>query len=132
MSISQAFAEVCKNAKSKRLVYLSLYRSDPFYGGPEEGGWWGSDTHLVAYEEFSSNKEALLALEKVEKFAETLEIRGKIAYGMNCQEQIEWCEARGIEDSNTVFGEVDGPSRFFCRTEYELGRHEHRGTRHYE
>ena len=43
---SEAFHQICKEAKPAKSHHVSLYANEPFYGGPEEGGWWGSDTVL--------------------------------------------------------------------------------------
>lgn len=39
-------------------AYVSLYAKTPFYGGPEEGGWWGHDVVLVSHQSVSSAEEA--------------------------------------------------------------------------
>ena len=132
MSIQSAFSEICKDAKIANSVFVSLYRSDPFYGGPEEGGWWGSDVSLVASQEFASEELAEKAKEKIEKLSKELSDNARREYGEVCNRQIEWCEARGIDDPNLVFGEVDGESRFYVHVEHEQGENESRGCRHYE
>jgi hypothetical protein len=43
-------------------------------------------------------------------------------HGRACIAQLEHCEARGIEDSNSVFGEVDGPDRYKVRVSNKLPR----------
>ena len=132
MSIQSAFAEICKDAKIARGVFVSLYRMEPFYGGPEEGGWWGSDTFLVASQEFSTEEEAEAVREKVEELAKKLENESKKESGEVCQRQIDWCEARGIDDANTVFGEFEGYTTYSVVMEEKQGENESRGCRHYE
>ena len=41
--INEAFFNICREAKPAKSSYVSLYVNVPYYGGPEEGGWWGSD-----------------------------------------------------------------------------------------
>jgi len=129
--ISQAFADICNEARVAHRVYLSLYRSDSWYGGPEEGGWWGHTTSVVAYQDFPSVEAAEAAKVRVEQLAEQLTKDAERSYGDLCLRQIAWCDARGIDDPNTVFGEVDGHADFFVQVEGELGSSEHSDDRHY-
>jgi hypothetical protein len=122
--ISQAFADICKEAQVANRVCLSLYRSDSWYGGPEEGGWWGRTTALVAHQEFPSVEAAEAAKVRVNELAEQLTKDSKKSHGDLCQRQIDWCEARGIDDPDTVF-------TFFVTVESELGSSEHSSDRHY-
>lgn len=46
--IRESFFQVCGDAKPSNSFYVSLYSARPFYGGPEEGGWWGRDYVLEA------------------------------------------------------------------------------------
>ena len=132
MSIQSAFAEVCKDAKLAHGVFVSLYRREPFYGGPQEGGWWSADVFLVASQEFKTEESAKAAKGKVEELAKKLEEESKKTSGEICQRQIEFCEARGIDDANTVFGEFDGFTTYFVTVEEKQGENESRGCRHYE
>ena len=132
MSIQSAFSEICKDATIANGVYVSLYRCDPFYGGPEEGGWWGRDVFLVASQEFASQELAEKAKEKILELAKQLSSEASHEHGEVCNRQIEWCEQRGIDDPNLIFGESDGASTFHVEIEDEQGQNESRGCRHYE
>jgi hypothetical protein len=132
MSIQEAFFSICKDAQPAESIYVSLYVSVPYYGGPEEGGWWGSDTHLVAYKEFRTQEEADAAEEQIKAYAEKLNQEAKKAHGELCLAQMEWCDARGIDDYNSVFGEVDGEDSYYVVQEERPGEGESRGCRHYE
>ena len=72
MSIKEAFFAVCSDAKPARASYVSLYVNSPYYGGPEEGGWWGEDCKLVAYQICADDEEADVVQAKVCELAESL------------------------------------------------------------
>ena len=133
MSIERAFHAICQEAINHRPrgYHVSLYEDVPYYGGPEEGGWWGHDTVLLASQEFDTEEAAQAALERVKKFAAELEQDARSQYGERCRAELDWCEARGIDDSNSVFGEVDGPSKYVVRIENYPGEHVYRGERFY-
>lgn len=132
MSIQEAFFTVCNEALPAKSIYVSLYIRVPRYGGPEEGGWWTSDTHLVAYQQFSSQEAADAAALKVTELAEELNKQARDDFGRACQAQLDWCEARGIDDANYIFGEVDGEEDYFVVQEASPGQHEYCGPTHYE
>lgn len=71
-TISQAFDTVCTSAVQREVVYLVLYRTVEFYGGPEEGGWYGHDEFVEAYQEFPSRHAAEAARTAVEALAARL------------------------------------------------------------
>jgi hypothetical protein len=129
---SEAFFDVCRDAKPAYGVYVSLYAIVPYYGGPEEGGWWGSDTVLVASQSYPSEEGADAALERVNALVEKLDKEETHSHGGYCAAQLEWCENHGVDDSNSVFGEDDGPTRFWAVVEKTQGEHAHNGCRHYE
>jgi len=128
----EAFLIKCKEAKPARGAYVSLYVDNPFYGGPEEGGWWGHDYTVVAYHQVATEEEAEALKAKIEELAAKLNEEAKDSFGKQCQAEIDWCEARGIDDYNTVFGEVDGKASYFVMTEDHPGSHNSKGCRHYE
>lgn len=131
MSISEGFFAVCENAIPAESKYVSLYLSVPFYGGPEEGGWWGSDEVLIAYQK-AETEEAAEAMEKaIQEYAKALSADASRKHGEHCLRQLEWCERRGIDDSNSVFGEDDGPSRYWVAIEDHPGESASRGDRHW-
>ena len=97
-----------------------------------EGGWWGSDTRLVAYQEFATEEAADAAFEKIKELAEQKNKEAKQRYGEMCLAQMEFCDDRGIDDYNSVFGEVDGEENYYVVREETPGEGESRGCRHYE
>jgi hypothetical protein len=54
----QAFREVCGKAEAASPRYVSLYRKDSRYGGPEEGGWWIEDLELVETQRYDTDELA--------------------------------------------------------------------------
>ena len=129
--INAAYHSVCENATPAGVFYVSLYVSHPFYGGPEEGGWWGEDDVLVATQKFPTEELAEQVKEEVLKKAEELNSLSKRDFGEQCLREIEWCDARLIDDYNYL-GEVDGEDNYWVAIEKTPGEHERQGCRHYE
>lgn len=132
MSIREAFFKVCREAQpvSQLELFVSLYIRTPYYGGPEEGGWWGTDVSLLAYQEYSSEKEAQLAFIAIDELAEQLNSEEKRAYGEKCLAESEWLEARGLDDS--FLPEVDGEEEYLAVIEEKVGSLVRSGCRRYE
>jgi hypothetical protein len=131
MSIQLAFAEVCSEAQTPKAYYVSLYKTIPFYGGPEEGGWWGNDTVLEASQWFPTEEQATAALDAVKKLAVELSAKAKRQYGDDCNAQLREAELRGM-DANDLYGEVDGESNYWVTMEQVSGQSVERGSRHWE
>jgi len=125
-----AFFEICDNPTPPDNVCVSLYRQDPFYGGPEEGGWWGNDTSLVAYQKFVTREEAEARKAEIQLLVEKLNKEAKRNFGDQCRQELEWCEARNLDPE--FLGEVDGETHFFVCLEDTPGSQNSRGSRHYE
>ena len=128
--ISEAFFSVCKNARPAKSNYISLYIASPYYGGPEEGGWWDEDTILVAYQKCDNQEQAEQMHREVQKLAEELTADAKRGFGQNCAAQCEWLESRGLESD--ALPEVDGEARYFVMMEETPGENTSQGVRHYE
>lgn len=127
--INEAFFQVCADAVPAAASYVSLYKTTPYYGGPEEGGWWGEDNVLVAHHRCSSEVEAEAVKEKVEALAKQLSDEAKSNYGRACLAQCEWLEKRGLDSD--FLPEVDGEERFWVAVEEVPGVLASRGCRHY-
>lgn len=128
--MKEAFFEVCREAKPAKAAYVSLYVSLPYYGGPQEGGWWGRDVELVAYERFESLDAAEAALKAVRSYAAKLSKEAKDRFGDQCRAECEWLEARGLESS--FLPEVDGEAEYYAVTEASPGEGAYQGSRYYE
>lgn len=125
-----AFFAVCDKAEPASSYYLSLYREVPFYGGPEEGGWWGRDTELVAYQEFPTSEAVVAAYEQARLLALKLSKEQKDAFNQACAAECEWLEARGLDAD--FLPEVDGEIYYFTAIEERPGGLTSKGSRHYE
>jgi hypothetical protein len=127
--VREAFGIVLPDAEESETWYVVLMEEVPYYGGPEEGGWWGRDTVPVAWKECLSKKEATRYEKQVEKLAEELSIVARDRYGNHCLESLEWLEARGLEAD--FLPEPDGPSTYYVQVSKGIPQPEH-GCRHYE
>jgi hypothetical protein len=130
MSLLEAFHEACENAQDPEGFWVSLYQRSPYYGGPEEGGWWGQDTVIVSYKYYPTKEAAEAAMRAVEKLAKSETQRALDEYGEQCQRESEWLDERGLDDN--YLSEPDGPDEYFVVLETNPGSHCVRGQRHYE
>ena len=130
MSIKEAFFTACSKAEPAKGSYVSLYMNVPFYGGPEDGGWWGRYSHLMAYEHCCTAAEAEAKRVAVGVLAEQLSTQAKREFGEQCLRETEWLAQRGLDDS--FLPEVDGETNYSVLTEESPGSFESRGCRHYE
>jgi hypothetical protein len=127
--MKQAFFEVCREPTPARTVYVSLYVELPFYGGPEEGGWWGRDMELVAYERFDSEEAATAALRAIHVLADKLSKEAKDSFNRACAAESEWLEARGLDDG--FLPEVNGEASYRVYIEGQPGEFAYEGSRGY-
>ncbi|MDE1971010.1 MAG: hypothetical protein KGI50_05565 [Patescibacteria group bacterium] len=127
--IKCAFDALMEDAIKADVWYVCLYEDIPFYGGPEEGGWWGTDRDVVAYQVFPSEELANEARDKVLKLAKELSEDSRRQYGDYCLETMEWLNARGLDAD--FFPEPDGESKFCVVVSQEAPKAK-LGCRHYE
>lgn len=126
-AMREAFFRRCRRAIPADEWYVSLYRVTPFYGGPEEGGWWGEDVHLVAAQLASTKTQARQLRRQVLALAKRLDRESAREYGDRCLAESEWLDSRGLDDS--FLPEVDGPTRHAVYVERRPGQHNSRGNR---
>lgn len=127
--LQSAFDAVCKEAKQASGWYVALVERSSRYGGPEEGGWWTTDTHILAYQYYSTEEQAKAAKDAVEKLAEELKTEARKEFGNQCLREMDWCEERGLEPD--YLPEPDGPSDYFVMMTEGFPQ-ESRGPTHYE
>lgn len=130
MAVLETYFKYVPDAQEPKPCYLSLYEVRPYYGGPEEGGWWGQDIILMAYKHFETEEEANLVASKIQEEVEAMIKEAEDAESEYCTRTMEWLEARGLEAD--YFPEPDGPSTFFVVTEESPGNSTSYGNRHYE
>ena len=132
--MKEAFFEICKKAfpigDRMQYEFCSLYLRSTFFGGPEEGGWWGSDVELVATQAFADPEDAREALEDVRKLAKRATADATMGYNRQCLAETEWLDANGLDSSSLP--EASGGCSYFAVVEEEPGHHESRGSRNYE
>ena len=124
-AIFEAFHRIVSNPTTPIAAYVVLWKSVPFYGGPQEGGWWGSDRIVEAFERVNTREEAEALCERIETLADELTADAARAHGRGCLAHLDWCEARRIDDSNSVFGEDHGPTTYFVTVEDHPPRDQH-------
>ena len=129
MSLQAAFDAICASAKPSKAYYVSLYERIPFYGGPEEGGWWGEDVMICASQKFLDEKRAKDAVGMIQELAEQETARSKRDFYNQCAAECDWLEKRGLEPD--FLREVDGNSEFFVVMEDAVGSLQHRQERGY-
>jgi hypothetical protein len=126
--LQEAFEAIIQDAKTPEQWYVVLVEKMPFYGGPEEGGWWGWDTHVVAFKEYPTEELAQVAAEQIRKFAKELTDQSRREYNEYCSQQMEWLEARGLDAD--FLPEPDGPSKYSVLVTNEIPQNTY-GCRRY-
>lgn len=129
MSIQDAFEKICADAKPANGAYVSLIRQSPFYGGPEEGGWYGTDTDVISCKWCSTEDEANAVRDAVVKLADELSAEARKTFGEHCLREMEWCEERNLDAD--YLPEPDGEESY-CVIITEEFTQSTRGCRHYE
>ena len=109
-TIIDAFHAVCTSAvtalpDAPRRFFVVLWREEQFYGGPEEGGWYGWDHLVEAYQEFPNEREAEAAAKAVEEMAKKMTEESQRERNAGALAALEWCDERGID--------ADGPDDAF-------------------
>jgi hypothetical protein len=130
MSFELAFEQVLGEvAKPTGHFYVVLWQDSPYYGGPEEGGWWGTDRIPLQYASFATEEAAEKAKSKIDMLAQEMSADAKRRHGQYCLEQCEWLEARGLDDS--YLREDDGEDSYSVSVQNTLPE-ARLGCRHYE
>lgn len=100
--------------------YVTLYCEVQFYGGPEEGGWWGHDVVAEASQHYGTRVEADAALLAVKDAAESMTKDAKRSFGEQCLAESEWLDARGLDDD--YLPEVAGADGYTAVVERHAGQ----------
>jgi hypothetical protein len=126
--IREAFDVVISDAVKTETWYVSLVEEVTFYGGPEEGGWWGHDYIVHSYKEFPSETLARIAADAVTRLATDLSYESRKAHNQQCLREMAWCDARGLDAD--YLPEPDGESKFHVYVTDEIPENSY-ASRHY-
>lgn len=127
--IQSAFDAVIKDAVKPTGHYVVLLEQVQRYGGPEEGGWWTTDTEVVSYKEFPTLEQAEAAAEAVKKLAKELSEESRKSLYRTLAESVEWLEARGLDAD--FLPEPDGPTTYYVSVTDSIPEPSY-GPTHYE
>jgi hypothetical protein len=127
--LQAAFETIVPDRREPEQWFVCLVESVPFYGGPEEGGWWGRDTNLVVFREYPTREAALHAADAIRTLAGDLEREERRNHGRQMLFEMEWLEERGLDAD--YLPEPDGPCEYSVVVTQELPVST-RGCRHYE
>lgn len=127
--LKQAFDITLPDAEEREPWYVCLMEDCPFYGGPEEGGWWSSDTFCVAAKQCHNKKQAERYAKQVKALAEDMTNDSRVQFGEHCLQTLAWLEERGLEPD--FLPEPDGESQFYVTISKGIPEPEY-GRRRYE
>jgi hypothetical protein len=130
MNISDAFDAALSDVKSPTTWYVCLMLREQYYGGPEEGGWYGYDTTLVRFAQFPSEEAAWDGAEKVKRLAACESSRAHEEFNRMCLRSCDEAEARN-EDVDRL-PEVGGPDSYRVIVTNQLPARFEAGSRCYE
>ena len=125
----QAWNEIIEDSEVAQECYLSLYENVSYYGGPEEGGWWGYLQILQKYCKCSSREQAEMLSNKLREHCEQLNKESKKADGEDCLRHMERADRRGEDVDDDGY---DGPSTYYMIIESMPGQHQVTTKSHYE
>ena len=125
----QAWNEIIEDSEVAQECYLSLYQCESYYGGPEEGGWWGYLHILKEYCKCSSYAQAEMLMKKLQDHCKELTEEAKKADGEDCLRHMERADRRGEDVSDDGY---DGPSTYYMTIESIPGENQNTTRSHYE
>jgi hypothetical protein len=128
-STREAFFQVCTEAERREDVFVTLYCDDRFFGGPEEGGWYGTDTRLIASQRVYSRQIGDQIAAQAKELADKLTRDAEDDRNRQCAAECEWLEARGLDDD--FLPQPNGGERYWIAVEAEQGAAESQGDRAY-
>jgi len=128
--VAEAFYKENPEAEECAGWHCSLYQRVSYYGGPEEGGWWDSDTVLEATQWYPSRQLADRALRAIEVHAKKMSDDAQQKHDEQCARECDWLDARGLDAD--FLPEVDGADDYYATVERYAGSRTNQGVRHYE
>lgn len=131
MNMEDAFWQVCADAEVPERPCVSLYKISRWYGGPEEGGWWGTTVALVSYLRCTTRDEAQDRANAVQDFARKATEEARKANANMCLSQCEAAWARGMDPDEMYPGEPDDADEFVVYVENVPGEHQYQSSKFY-
>jgi hypothetical protein len=125
----QAWNEIMEDAQEAEQCVVSMYSIEPYYGGPEEGGWWGNLLILKEFVRCTTRDAAEKLQEKIQERCSELNLDARKADGEHCLRQIERADARGEDIDDYGY---DGPSSYNVIIEKFPGENQVTERSHYE
>ena len=92
-------------------VSVTVYEDTRCYGGPEEGGWWFTDTQVADSFIFSSRRKANVFLRTLEAMREHRERVRRDGYDRSNEACLAHAERWGFDPDSV--GSLDYPGRVF-------------------
>ena len=115
---------------SNNPFHVSIYLKERYYGGPEEGGWYGTDLTLESSVQVQSKRLADELAAKLSSTADQKTKFAKTAWSKMCQRELDAAEASLIDPLDLP--EPNLPDEYCVFVERVKGFHATRGSRHYE
>lgn len=115
---------------SNNPFYVSIYRKERYYGGPEEGGWYGTDVILESSVQVKTETLAEELRDRLLGVAVEKTKTAKKQWSNLCQRELEAAEARLIDPLSLP--EPNLPDEYVIHIEQKKGSFERRGSRYYE
>lgn len=96
-------------------VSVTVYADTRCYGGPEEGGWWFTDTQVADSFIFSSRRKAKVFLRALEAVREERDLARRDGYDRHNEACLGYAERWGFDPDSV--GSLDLPEKSFFRLE---------------
>jgi hypothetical protein len=125
----KAWNEIMENAQKAEECVVSMYSVEPYYGGPEEGGWWGNLFILNEYVR-CSNRDAAEKLQQ--KLQERCEELNKEEQQQDSEYCLRYCERAWSRGEDVDDYGYDGPSTYHVLIEKFPGENQVTERSHYE
>lgn len=125
----QAWNEIMEDAEEAEACIVSLYNVERYYGGPEEGGWWGNLYILKEYVRCSNRVAAERLQEKLQQRCIELNKEEEKLDAELCLRHCERAYARGEDVDDYGY---DGPSSYSVFIEKIPGENQITERAHYE
>ena len=127
--IEQAFYALV--SETDKPYYVVLWEARQYYGGPEEGGWYGYDYIVASYKRVDSLLVAENLAARIHLLAKNMSKQSRDEYYRRCLEECERADAAGEDPTDYYGGDVyESPSSFYVTVEEEMPE-SHFGNRYY-